>query len=165
MPVTFQFHRRTLERRERASSIVSARFGPRHILPWLLLVIDASDVRRGRWKYWLDAGAGIGDGRRKEHAVGPEIKHALRFGAYRFGIYYRDFAIVKRGCLLLITCSLSLTKRIPYIPTTIPSRARPLCGVASRPESGRGGNHHSAHGPLEKEETIRVQSNQPQYRC
>ncbi len=96
VPVAFQLHSRALERRERTSSIFSNRFGPRHFLRWLLLVINASDVWRGRRKCWLDAGAGIGHGHRKEHAVGPELKLPLGCGPNRLGIDYRNFALVKR---------------------------------------------------------------------
>ena len=70
VPFAVQFHCGTLVRRERGSPGRTPRGGSWVILRWLLLVLDATDVRRGRGQHRLDAGVGVGHGLGEEYALG-----------------------------------------------------------------------------------------------
>jgi predicted metal-binding membrane protein len=75
LPLVGLFH--ALAREARMATRLSARPGPRAVLPGLLLVADAGKVRRWGGQPGLDAAARRGHGRREERAWGRRLSASL----------------------------------------------------------------------------------------
>src|SRR2546426_561014 len=96
LPLVALFHSFVREGPKRARR-ASAWRAPRAVLPRLLLVADAVDVRRRRRQHHLDVGTRCSDGGREERRVGSAAERAARRTADRLGARARDERYIDSG--------------------------------------------------------------------